>query len=147
MKHIFLGLALITSSLLAAPEPAPLKHALKMRAPEWRAEIVQVFAHGGPKEMIFYGPNNDGVELAQKKVLLQENGRPLEEIDVTIVDDKIVKQGLSVKFTDKGELAQFAEYEDGKLNGLLQTFYPGQKLHHQNCLRKRFDARWFYLLL
>jgi len=100
-------LMLIVSVGLMAQSPE-----LKVKMPEWRPKIVLQHASGSPKEVIFY----DNL-VPMKRMRFFQNGNPLEETDLALYDDKIVPQGASVIFNEKGHLQARMQYENGLLEG------------------------------
>ncbi|MCB1109221.1 MAG: hypothetical protein KDK44_06145, partial [Chlamydiia bacterium] len=110
MKKIAFALLVSTVVLFAetkAPEPAKLSKHLQVRAPEWRAEMLASYPNGNPQEIVFHGPDMDGKEMPQKRIRFFDNGRPYDEVDLSVVEEgseayelhksTIVPHGLSVQ--------------------------------------------------
>ena len=119
---------------------APVATELKVRMPEWRPKVFEQFPNGAPKLVLFYLENDRGEEEAVKRIHFFEGGRPMEETDLTVVDEKapgfeawkstVVPHGVSVRFRESGEVERLAYFDRGLLHGPMKVFYPKGQLNH-----------------
>lgn len=143
-KRLLFALALLPILLFAQENSEnkiiPVATELKVRMPEWRPNIAQQFPNGAPQLVIFYSENDNGIEEPVKRIQFFENGRPMEETDLTTVDEKspgyenwkttVVPHGVSVRFRESGDLERIGYFDQGLLHGPMKVFYPKGQLNH-----------------
>lgn len=121
-------------------EVQPIQAELKSRLPEWRPRVYEQYQSGAPRLVIFYSENEKGEDLPVKRIHFHENGRPLEETDLTTVDEKspafkawnstTVPHGVSVRFRENGEIERVGYYDEGLLHGPLKVFFSEGRTQH-----------------
>src|SRR3990167_7498034 len=68
----------------------PVATELRGRKPEWRPNIYEKYPNGVPKLVFFYEEDDRGEEVAVKRILFFENGRPTEETDlIEVAEDSL----------------------------------------------------------
>ena len=90
-KVLLLGLALFPAVFFGMEteefEVIPVATELKVRMPEWHPKVLEQFQNGAPKLVVFYFENDQGIEEPVKRIHFYESGRPMEETDLTFVDE------------------------------------------------------------
>ena len=140
---LFGMMTLLTCAFGTNPEQQevqPIQTELKARLPEWRPRIYEQYPNGSPRLVVFYGENEKGEDEAVKRIHFFENGRPFEETDLAIVDEKspgyetwkstVVPHGVSVRFRENGEIERIGYYDHGLLHGPLKVFFTKGRVQH-----------------
>lgn len=132
----------------------PVATDLKTRMPEWRPQIVEQFPNGSPKLVMFYAENDGGKEEAIKRIHFFENGRPMEEADLTVVKEgspgyeawngPVVPHGVSVRFRDTGEVERIAYFDRGLLHGPMKVFYLKGQVNHVTTFKQGQPEGYIY---
>ncbi|MBM3200892.1 MAG: toxin-antitoxin system YwqK family antitoxin [Chlamydiae bacterium] len=133
MKKIslFLGLPFLLNAGIkeAASE-------LKVRIPEWRSEVVRSYdGEANPAEVLFF-EEEDGKEKPVKKILLYPTGRFKEETDLTYIDGKIAPHGVSIVFSESGQVESTAFYSMGQEDGVKEYYYPTGQIKESITFKK-----------
>ena len=125
---------------------SPVATELKSRLPEWRPQIYEQFPNGSPKLVLFYTENDAGMEEAVKRIQFYENGRPLEEADLTVVKEDspgyemwkstAVPHGVTVRLRENGEMERIAYFDRGLLHGPMKVFYPKGQVNHMTTFKQ-----------
>ncbi|MCI0382332.1 MAG: hypothetical protein L0207_04700 [Chlamydiae bacterium] len=120
---------IIFSSLLFAEEIV-----LKPREPHWQPKIIEIFADGQPKQVVFYEQKGEEKEKPVKKITYHSNGQIENEIDLAIIaedspgfrewNSTIVPDGCVVSFFSNGKIEKITRYKEGLLEGEMKLFFP-----------------------
>lgn len=103
---------------------------LKTRQPNWRPKIIEAYADGKPKSVIFYLPADcQSVERPVQRQNFHPNGNLSCECDLITHDENILPHGPSVHYSAEGFITLIAFYSQGKLHGEIKSYYENGDIH------------------
>ena len=103
--------------------------------PNWIAKTLSTYDNGQAEVILFYAPV-PGINLDRPVQLItfRESGAVEQEVDLTVVttdnpaakrlNTTVVPHSHAVSYFPNGSVASITSYQEGELQGPLQTYYP-----------------------
>lgn len=108
---------------------------LKSHEPSWKRHVVERFASGAEKKIVFFAPTREGKTVPMQSIEFYPNGRIHLQIDLKgeLQESQggvlqTIPHGHGVKYGDDGTATHIFSYVNGKVEGMQYVLFPNGKI-------------------